>query len=213
VPFTTLTEPPHGGAYFSGRAGGRYHSSGPVLPGRPAAKTWQEITPNFTRMILAKITGKLLCTVFFLDVTVNILLPKFSLLLWVLILMVADLVTGILKAKLTREKITSEKARRTIIKFLQYFGCLGLVVVMINQNHDNATFVEVMNWAKDGVTILILYIELLSVFENLYEMDKTSRMAIYFIRPIYWLLSLAVRSNPAKKAEEASNDKQKDDEP
>lgn len=163
-------------------------------------------------MILAKITGKLVCTVFFLDITFKLLLPKFSLLLWVLILMVADLVTGILKAKLTKQPITSEKARRTIIKFLQYFGCLGLVVVMINQNHENGTFVEVMNWAKDGVTILILYIELLSVFENLYEMDKTSRMAVYFIRPIYWLLSLAVRSNPAKKAQEAAKDREQEDE-
>lgn len=152
-------------------------------------------------MVLAKITSKLLCTVFFLDITFKILLPRFSLLIWVLILMIADLVTGILKAKLTKEQITSEKARRTIIKFLQYFGCLGMVIVMINQNHDNATFVEVMSWAKDGVTILILYIELLSVFENLYAMDKTTRIAIYFIRPIYWLLSLAIKDNPIKRAE------------
>lgn len=163
-------------------------------------------------MIIAKITGKLLYIVFVLDITFKLLLPKFSLLIWVLILMVADLITGILKAKLTKQPITSEKARRTIIKFLQYFGCLGLVVVMINQNHENATFVEVMQWAKDGVTILILYIELLSVFENLYEMDKTSRISIYFIRPVYWLLSLAVRTNPAKKAADAAIDKRKEDE-
>lgn len=153
-------------------------------------------------MIITKITEKLFCTVCLLDITFSILLPKFSLLVWVLILMVADLVTGILKAKLTKEPITSEKARRTIIKFLQYFGCLGLVVVMINQNPDNATFIEVMNWAKDGVTILILYIELLSVFENLYAMDKTTKIALYFIRPIYWLLSLAVKDNPLRRAED-----------
>lgn len=113
--------------------------------------------------------------------------------------------TGILKAKLTKQEITSEKARRTIIKFLQYFGCLGLVIVMINQNSNNKAFIEAMQWAKDGVTILILYIELLSVFENLYEMDKTSRISIYFIRPIYWLLSLAVRSNPVQKAHDAAD--------
>lgn len=163
-------------------------------------------------MILAKLSLKLLYVVTALDITFKLLLPKFSLLLWVLILMVADLITGILKTKLLKEEVTSEKARRTIIKFLQYFGCLGLVVVMINQNSTNATFVEVMNWAKDGVTILILYIELLSVFENLYAMDKTTRIAIYFIRPIYWLLSLAVRSNPAKKIQDAATDKKKEDE-
>lgn len=169
-------------------------------------------TVNPFTMILAKITLKLLSVVTLLDVTFKLLLPKFSLLMWVLILMVADLVTGILKARLLKQEITSEKARRTIIKFLQYFGCLGLVVVMINQNHKDPVFVSVMDWAKDGVTILILYIELLSVFENLYEMDKTSRIAIYFIRPIYWLLSLAVRTNPAKKAQDAAKDKEKEDE-
>jgi phage-related holin len=152
-------------------------------------------------MIIAKFTSKLLLTVCFLDITFSLLLPRFSLLVWVLILMVADLVTGILKAKLTKEPITSEKARRTIIKFLQYFGCLGMVVVMINQNPGNETFIEVMTWAKDGVTILILYIELLSVFENLYAMDRTTKIALYFIRPIYWLLSLAVKDNPLKRAE------------
>lgn len=163
-------------------------------------------------MIIAKITGKLLYIVVFLDLTFKLLLPNFSLLLWVFILMVADFVTGILKAKLTKQEITSEKARRTIIKFLQYFGCLGLVIVMINQNSKNQAFVDVMQWAKDGVTILILYIELLSVFENLYEMDKTSRISLYFIRPIYWLLSLAVRSNPAQKAHDAAGNKNPDDE-
>jgi phage-related holin len=159
-------------------------------------------------MILAKITVKLVSVVCFLDVTYTLLLPQFSLLVWVLILMVADLVTGILKAKLLRETITSEKARRTIIKFLQYFGSIGLVVVMINQNHQNEVFVKVMNWAKDGVTILIIYIELLSVFENLYQMDKSSRISTYFIRPIYWLLSLAIKDNPLKKAESQAKKEQ-----
>lgn len=153
-------------------------------------------------MFIAKLSIKMISVVTLLQIMHTLLLPKLTLLLWVVILMGADLATGILKAKLLKETITSDRARRTIIKFLQYFGCIGLVVVLINQNNNVPAFVEAMNWAKDGVTILIIYIECLSVFENLYAMDKTTTLSLYFIRPIYWILSFAVRNNPLKKAQD-----------
>lgn len=153
-------------------------------------------------MILSKITGKLLYIVFFLDITKNLLLPKLSLLLWICILMAADVITGLIRSRVLKQPITSERARGTIVKFLQYFGCIGLTVVLINQNHDNKTLVQVMEWAKDGLVILIIYIECLSIFENLYAMDKTTPLAVYVIQPIYFLLSLAVRNNPLTKAKQ-----------
>lgn len=162
------------------------------------------------KIFLAHMTFKLAGIVTMLQIGEKILLPKLSLLLWVCILMALDLITGLLKAKLRKEAITSEKMRRTIIKFLQYFGCLGIVIVLINQNHESKTFVEVMDWAKDGLSILIIYIECLSIFENLYDMDKKTPISIYVIQPIYFLLSLAVRNNPAKRAEEEAKQKEKD---
>lgn len=161
-------------------------------------------------MVLSKVTGKLLYIVFFLDVTKTILLPKLSLLLWIVILIAADVITGLIKARILRQPITSERARGTIVKFLQYFGCIGLTVVLANQAKDNPNFVAVMEWAKDGVVILIIYIECLSIFENLYAMGKTTTLAIYVIEPIYWLLSLAVKNNPITRARDEARKREAD---
>ncbi len=162
----------------------------------------QALTIKSSDMILAKITGKLLCTVFLLDITFQLFLPKLDLLIWVAILMLADLVTGILKAKFNKEVITSDRLRNTVIKFLQYFGSIGLIMVLANQNNDNKKLLEALSWARDGVTILIIYIECLSIFENLYAMDTKTKFAIYVIQPIYWLLSFAVRNNRFQQTKE-----------
>lgn len=158
-------------------------------------------------MFFAKLSIKLAYIVTLLDITKHLIFPKLSLLLWICVLMVADVITGILKAKLLKQPITSEKARKTIIKFLQYFGCIGLVVVLINQEYDNKNFVQVMGWARDGIIILIIYIETLSVFENLYTMDKKTPISIYVIRPIYRLLSWAIRKNPLEDFQEKERGK------
>ena len=157
-------------------------------------------------IIFAKLTTKLLFTITLLDITKNLILPKFSLLMWICLLMLADLVTGLLRATLTKQKITSERLRGSVIKFLQYFGSLGVIIVITNQNKQNDHLVEVLNWAQDGVAILILYIEALSIFENLYAMDKKNPFAMYFIRPIYWLLSWSVRRNPVQEQADALKD-------
>ena len=135
-----------------------------------------------------------------------ITMPNLSLLLCVCILMVADFVTGVLKAKLLREPITSERMRRSIIKFLQYFGCLGLIIILTNQKQNSPDFQLVMRYVNDGLTILIVYIEALSILENLYLMDNKSPFSEYVIRPLYHLLSMAVKNNPIKKQVEKSRD-------
>lgn len=152
--------------------------------------------------LLYKFSGKLLFTVSLLDIFKNLMLPSLNLLVLVAVLMLADLITGVLKARLKKEKITSEKLRHSVIKFLQYFGSIGLIVVLANQKPDSPNFVLAMGWARDGITILIIYIECLSIFENLYELDKKTPFAIYVIQPVYWLLSWAVRKNPFQQAQD-----------
>lgn len=142
-----------------------------------------------------KFSSKLLFTVGLLDIFKNLMLPSLNLLVLVAVLMFADLVTGLLKARIKKEKITSEKLRHSVIKFMQYFGSIGIIVVLANQKPDSPNFVLAMGWARDGITILIIYIECLSIFENLLELDKKTPFAIYVIQPVYWLLSFAVRNN------------------
>lgn len=153
-------------------------------------------------MWMAKITFKLLVVVALCDTVKLLMMPNLPLLLWVCVLMVADVITGLLKAKILKEKITSDRLRASIIKFLQYFGCIGLTIIIASQKNANPTILEVMRWTQDGLTILIIYIECLSVFENLYAMDRKNPFAVYVIRPIYFILSMAVKNNPFKEAEE-----------
>jgi phage-related holin len=149
-----------------------------------------------------KLSTKLLFAVSLLDIFKNLMLPSLNLLVLVAVLMLADLITGVLKARLKKEKITSEKLRHSVIKFMQYFGSIGLIVVLANQKPNSPNFILAMGWARDGITILIIYIECLSIFENLYELDKKTPFAIYVIQPVYWLLSWAVRKNPFQQAQD-----------
>ena len=169
-------------------------------------------------MFLAKVTLKMAVIVVALDTTKMIVMPNLSLMLCVCILMVADFVTGLIKAKVLKQVITSEKMRHSIVKFLQYFGCIGIVVVLLNQKLENPTLTQALHWAYDGLTILILYIESLSILENLYMMDGKNPFARNVIRPLYFILSLVVKNNPLKKEEDelrrkigqASGDEKKD---
>lgn len=161
-------------------------------------------------MFLAKVTFKMLMVVVFFDIAKTLIMPNISLLIWVCILMVADVITGLLKAKLLKEKVTSDKLRASIIKFLQYFGCIGLTIVIMNQKTENKIIIEAMKWAQDGLTILIIYIECLSIFENLYAMDRKNPFAVYVIRPIYFILSLAVKNNPITQIEDREKKAKRD---
>ena len=84
--------------------------------------------------------------------------------LWMLIFIMADMVTGIHAAYTRGEKITSHKMQRTVIKFLMYSGAIilleGFDIYMV-------TFAS-LNLAQIGATI-ICGIELYSIFENCYK--------------------------------------------
>jgi phage-related holin len=159
-------------------------------------------------MFLSKVTIKSVLIVAALDTTKMVIMPNLPLIVWVCIMMVADLVTGLIKSKVLKRTITSEKMRHSIVKFLQYFGCIGLVMVLKNQKHDSEALVASLDWAYNGLTIFIIYIESLSVLENLYEMDMQNPFAKNVIRPLYFLLSLAVKNNPLTRLKDG--DKKKD---
>lgn len=154
-------------------------------------------------MFFSKVTIKSVLIVAALDTTKMLIMPNLPLIIWVCIMMVADLVTGLIKSKVLKRTITSEKMRHSIIKFLQYFGCIGLVMVLMNQKHESQAIIQALNWAYNGLTILILYIEALSILENLYEMDMKNPFAKNVIRPLYFLLSFAVKNNPLTRIKDS----------
>jgi len=158
-------------------------------------------------MVFSKVTFKTVIVAACLDTTKMMTMPNLPLILWVCIFMIADLITGLLKSKMARDAITSERLRHSIVKFLQYFGCVGLVMVLMNQKHESQAVIEALKWAYNGLTILILYIEALSILENLYAMDMQNPFAKNVIRPLYFLLSLAVKNNPLSRLKDSEKNK------
>jgi len=90
--------------------------------------------------------------------------PIGVLILWTLIFILSDMVTGIYAAFCKGEKITSHKMQRTVVKFLMYSGA-----IMLLEGFDMyfVTFYD-CGLAKIGATI-ICGIELYSIFENCYK--------------------------------------------
>lgn len=95
---------------------------------------------------------------------IGFLEPIGVLILWCLIFILADMVTGIYAAFCKGDLITSHKMQRTVVKFLMYSSSImlleGLDVYLI-------TFAD-LQLARIGATI-ICGIELYSIFENCYK--------------------------------------------
>lgn len=90
--------------------------------------------------------------------------PIGVLILWMLIFVAVDMITGLYASYCRGVIITSHKMQRTVVKFLMYGSAIillhGLDIYFI-------TFAE-LNLARIGATI-VCGIELYSVFENCYK--------------------------------------------
>lgn len=84
--------------------------------------------------------------------------------LWVLIFIMADMVTGIYAAYTRGEMITSHKMQRTVIKFLMY----SVAIILLEGFDIYMVSFASLNLAQIGATITC-GIELYSIFENCYK--------------------------------------------
>lgn len=117
--------------------------------------------------------------------------PDLNLLIWVFLAVGLDFVTGIAKAYVQGVKRTSERYRKTIVKAVQYGGAIIVgIILATNINEDKNTQLSlIVDYLNNGLLIFIIYIECTSVFENLYAMDKKSKLSKYFIKPVLSLLT------------------------
>lgn len=90
--------------------------------------------------------------------------PIWVTILWMLIFILADMVTGIYAAYCKGELITSHKMQRTIVKFLMYGGA----IVLLEGLDVHLITLTSLGLAQIGATI-ICGIELYSIFENCYK--------------------------------------------
>lgn len=126
-------------------------------------------------------------------------LPNMSLLVWAFVAIGIDLITGLVKAKINKVARTSQGMRKTIIKFMQYGGAIAISFVLVNVSKNETSGIK---YVSDGLIMLIIYIEALSVFENLYAIDKKSPFSKYFIKPALSILSLGIEKTAPQVTEE-----------
>lgn len=168
---------------------------------------------------LKKATWKLLSFVLVLDFIKITFFPSMDLIYWGAAVIFLDLISGIVKALVLGDFLISTGIRKTIIKLVQYIGIILLLIILANifaidpkgmkktlevfgKNTEllYSKLIVAIKYINNLVLILIIYTEALSISENLVEIDPSSPFSKYFLRPLHYLLSLAVVSNAIKRA-------------
>jgi phage-related holin len=136
-------------------------------------------------------------------------MPSLDLMAILFVAMVIDFATGCWKAKVQGKARTSSGFKRTITKFVQYAGAIvgGGVLAYIGEQKGGAGTQVLFGWFNQGLIFFILYIEVTSIFENLYEIDTESMISKYFYQPAIKILTFQLKNNPViKKAEALKED-------
>lgn len=131
--------------------------------------------------------------------------PSLNLLFVIGIAMFIDFITGVLKSKFEGKEITSEGFRRTVIKVLQY---AIPILVLWGAGKYIPEYKNRMKEFSSYLMIFILYIEVTSIFENLYKIDSKSTIAKFLYRPALKVLKFGIENNPVA---DAANKLQKKD--
>lgn len=134
--------------------------------------------------------------------TEKLLFPDWQLFVFLTFVMIFDFITGFLKAKFLKINRSSEAFRKTIRKIIQYFSAITVVIFVINVirfDKSSEWFKDYSFYLQNGVIVLMIYIELVSILENAIAIDKTSRFATVFIIPFHRLLTAQLKENPFYK--------------
>ena len=98
---------------------------------------------------------------------------------WLVLMMALDLITGIIKAVIKNETISSYGFRRTAMKGMQYSIFLIVMHILENYEIDNEK-VGMFDWMTRGAYSFLIGIEGKSVLENIAVFDKRFDVS-YFI--------------------------------
>lgn len=128
--------------------------------------------------------------------------PNADLLFWMTAAIVLDLITGVIKAISKGEARTSRGFRETIKKLTQYLGGILAAVILIHVGGVNEASKLLFSYLNNALVFYIIYIEAVSIFENLNEIDKTSMIARYFYQPALKILTFQIKNNPIFKQAE-----------
>lgn len=125
--------------------------------------------------------------------------PSFNLFGVVLAVMAIDLVTGLTKAKFKKIERTSEGLRKTIVKLMQY---IIPIFIFWGAGRFIPEYKDRLQQASGWVMMFIIYIEVTSIFENLYEIDKKSIISKFLYKPALKILKFGIENNAVTAAAE-----------
>ncbi len=122
--------------------------------------------------------------------------PEPFLLTWLLIVYLLDLIFGVLKTTFRGHSPTSNGFRKSIIKLLQYGGCIIVATVILNIIHASTeNFGQQFSWIFGDIMLyLMIYIEVVSVLENMEEMAPSSFFVRIFVRPVRRIITFQLKN-------------------
>ncbi len=127
-------------------------------------------------------------------------MPDAHLLIWLFLCIAFDFLTGFLKSKFQKKATTSEALKRTIIKFVQYGGAIAVSIILHNvlKNQNADAILPYVSYMGNTLVTFIIYIELVSILENMIAIDKKSVLSKKILQPLHQLLTLTLNKEETK---------------
>jgi len=121
-------------------------------------------------------------------------IPSIGILGWIGILMGVDFMSAFIKATIINENKTSTKLKGTVVKFCQYGFAIAISSVLKNlvPNDKYQQYSFVYDLIQNGLLLIIVYTEIVSILENITAMDPNSKFVKYFISPIHKIILIQV---------------------
>ena len=113
-------------------------------------------------------------------------LPNVPLLTGLLVVVALDFIFGVTRATFNGTRRTSKGFRATIAKFLLYGGSIIVATVMLNIISASEPVLgnRFCKWFGDLMLYLMIYIEVVSIFENMEAIAPGSLFIKVFVRPL-----------------------------
>ncbi|RUT68698.1 hypothetical protein D0817_20270 [Flavobacterium cupreum] len=123
-------------------------------------------------------------------------IPDGSLLIGLFIFCALDFVFGVTKATLTKTIRTSEGFRKTFTKFMQYGGSIIIGMVLLNIKSVSASKFgdQYSGLFGDSMIGIMIYIEVVSIFENMEVIGNNNDFVKYFVRPVRRLITFQIKN-------------------
>lgn len=114
-------------------------------------------------------------------------LPSLNFIVLLVFAIFIDLLTGIAKAWVQGRQTTSKGLRKTVTKLTQYGGFILVGIILLNISVGERNLSK-YSYVIDGAFVFMLLIELISICENLVEINPDSKIVRYIIVPFMKLI-------------------------